>query len=178
MSKTFILFMFLYLMLGIHAISASNNESLTISGHVSPINDILVEDLGLKAGIPGETLRANQGIQIVKFKLSNNSPRGFYVNFSSANQGFLISETNAEDSVAYTVSTALDVQPFNATMGTAEPAPLQHVSLKEDVKLIFGTNVTQATNHRAYVLSIDLASAAKNPQTRYRDDVTITIHDL
>lgn len=178
MSKSFILFVFLYLSLGIHTISASNHASLTISGYVAPINDILVEDLGLKAGIPGETLPTNQDIQMMKFKLNNNSSKGFYVNFSSTNQGLLVSKTDEEDRIPYTVSTAPDVQPVNAILGTAEPDPLRRVSLKEDVKLIFDTNVTQATNHRAYVLSIALASAANNPQARYSDNLTITIHNL
>jgi len=178
MSKTFILFMFLSLSLAIHPISAANRASLTISAQVAPINEIIVEDLGLKSGVPGQTLIPNQDIQMMKFKLNNNSSQGFYVNFSSNNQGLLISETDEEDRIPYTVSTEPDIQPSNSRLGTAEPSPLQNVSLQENVQLMFNSDVTQATRNRAYVLSVAIASAANNPQSRYSDDLTITIHNL
>ena len=158
-------------------VSFINAAALTISGQVAAINEIQVEDLGLKTGVLGQKITANTEIPMMKFRLNNNSPSGFYVNFSSQKSGLLTSELGKKPSLSYTISTKPDTQSANSRLGTTEPENLSNVSLQEDAQLFFTTQVREATRNHAYILSIastDLADAT----TIYSDELTITIHNL
>jgi hypothetical protein len=165
------------LYLGFPGFLTAASSSLSISGRVSPINTILVEDLGLKTGVLGKHILPNTEVSMMKFRLSNNNPNGFYVNFSSQNQGKLIADTDNENPIAYTIFTKPDMQPPGSRLGTDEPNPLSNVSLENDTQLLFNTNVTEATRDRAYILSI-VSTEIPASSTLYSDIVTITIHNL
>ena len=165
----------LWFCLGLTPISAAQ---LLVSGEVSPINEIIIEDMGISAGIVGEALVQHRKIPMIKFKLNNNDPDGFYVHFSSFHQGRLVSQEDATDTIPYTISTEPDRHGSSTLAGTAEPLPLQDLSLAQDAHLIFDTQVVHATRHRAYTLYVAASETVAHPNTYYGDNLTITIHNL
>lgn len=173
MSKKAALFFCLFF--GLYPVYAAQ---LTISGRVSPINDIIIEDTGLNSGIIGEALLPYRKIPMIKFTLNNNDPDGFYVHFSSANQGTLVSAENEEDRVAYTISTEPTAQSRLTLAGTAEPLPLTDLSLEQDAQLVFNNQVVHATRHRSYLLYVAAVEAVPHRNSYYGDNLTITIHNM
>jgi hypothetical protein len=173
MTKTIALFSAFFL--SICPVSAA---TLTIIGEVPAINEIIVENMGLDTGILGADLTPNQEIPMVKFTLHNNDPDGFYVNFSSENQGHLVSFENETDQIPYTISTKATTSSGVTHIGTAEPLPIDTTSLQQDAQMVFNSNVTQATRGRAYVLYIAAAEPISQSTAYYGDNLTITIHNL
>lgn len=156
-------------------LSAAN---FNIIGEVLAKNEISIEELGLESGISGSTIQENQTIPVAKFSVSNNDPDGFYVNISSENKGYLVSNTNKLDTITYTISTQPDLTHLSGRLGTTEPHHLNQFSLSNDAQLIFNSAVTQATLDKRYILSLSSPEPIINPSSYYRDHLTITIHNL
>ena len=153
-------------------------EQFNIFGEILAKNEISIEELGLESGISGTVIQENQTIPVAKFSVSNNDPDGFYVNISSENKGYLISNDNELDTITYTISTQPDLNNPSGRLGTAEPLHLNRFSLSNDAQLTFNTAVTQATLNKRYILSLSSPDPIINPSSQYSDQVTITIHNL
>lgn len=166
-------FLFVCFLLSVFA-TPVKSAALTISGEVSPINEVSVQDYGLSTGVFGGQLAQDQEVPMIRFVLNNNNSNGFYVNFSSQNHGYLVSADEAAERVAYRVSTRLDTP---ALLGSDIPQDISGVSLDRDVQLVFNANIKRATRNCAYVLSV-APTAPMDQHAVYRDGLTITIHNL